>query len=254
MAIAKCQRANILPLRARCSICILSNRKISSAIWDKSAEVSFSKTNKIARARGQIAICGLWKIYECWSIPKCTGKIMWLLDNNIHCMQKFDLRISSFTCHLAPFVTAPCSCLQMTTSIKIGQNFDRWILVDKNAAARNLFIENWSLLSFAFWTVHVFPLPPLKEIQLLKRLEIGHTLVDGPRGFFCQTIACGKMTLFWEADQLEDEDCMSYIFDDIKLFFPGVAVHLISTILQLPTEMGDGSGFFFVVVVVVVRG
>lgn len=52
------------------------------------------------------------------------------------------------------------------------------------------------------------------------------------------------MTLFWEADQLEDEDCMSYIFDDIKLFFPGVAVHLISTILQLPTEMGDGSGFF----------
>ena len=59
------------------------------------------------------------------------------------------------------------------------------------------------------------------------------------------------MTPFWEADQLEDEDCMPYIFDDIKLFFPGVAVHLISTILQLPTEMGDGSGFFFVVVVVV---
>ena len=58
------------------------------------------------------------------------------------------------------------------------------------------------------------------------------------------------MTLFWEADHLEDEDCMPYIFDDIKLFFPGVAVHLISTILQLPTEMGDGSGFFFVVVVV----
>ena len=34
---------------------------ISSAIWDKSAEVNFSKTNKIARARREIAICGLEK-------------------------------------------------------------------------------------------------------------------------------------------------------------------------------------------------
>ena len=84
MAIAKCQRTNILPLRAHCSICILSNRMISSAIWDKSAEVNFSKTNKIARARRETAICGLWKIYECWFISKCTGKNMWLLDNNIH--------------------------------------------------------------------------------------------------------------------------------------------------------------------------
>ena len=52
------------------------------------------------------------------------------------------------------------------------------------------------------------------------------------------------MTLFWEADQLEDEDCMSYIFDDIKLFFPGVAVHLISTILQLQQKWAMDLGFF----------
>ena len=33
---------------------------ISSAIWDKSARVNFSKTNKIARARRASAICSLF--------------------------------------------------------------------------------------------------------------------------------------------------------------------------------------------------
>ena len=32
---------------------------ISSAIWDKSARVNFSKANQIARARRASAICGL---------------------------------------------------------------------------------------------------------------------------------------------------------------------------------------------------
>ena len=50
-------------------------------------------------------------------------------------------------CHLAPFVPVPSSRLQMTTSTMIGQNFDRWILMAKIAAARNLFIEKWSLLT-----------------------------------------------------------------------------------------------------------
>ena len=119
---------------------------ISSAIWDKSAEVNFSKTNKIARARREIAICGLWKIYSADLSQSAREKSCDYLI--IIYMQKFDLRISSFTCHLAPFVKAPSSCLQMKTSIEIGQNFDRWILVDKNAAARNLFIENCNLLSY----------------------------------------------------------------------------------------------------------
>ena len=141
----------------------MGNRMISSAIWDKNAtQVFFSKTNKIALARQEIAICGLWKILRVLIYPKLHEK-----NHVITClyMQKFDLRFSSFTSQRALFVTAPWSLLQMTTSIKIGQNFDKWILVDKNAAARNLFIENWSLLSFAFWTLHVFPLPPLTEIQ-----------------------------------------------------------------------------------------
>ena len=37
----------------------IGNRMISSAIWDKSARVNFSKTNKIARARRASAICSL---------------------------------------------------------------------------------------------------------------------------------------------------------------------------------------------------
>ena len=52
-------------------------------------------------------------------------------------MQTFDLRFSSFTCHRAPFVTAPRSRLQVTTSSRIGQNFDKSILMDQDAAARD---------------------------------------------------------------------------------------------------------------------
>ena len=39
-------------------ICI-GNHMISSAIWDKSAQANFSKTNKIARARKASEICSL---------------------------------------------------------------------------------------------------------------------------------------------------------------------------------------------------
>ena len=35
----------------------IGNHMISSTIWDKSAGVNFSKTNKIARARRASAIC-----------------------------------------------------------------------------------------------------------------------------------------------------------------------------------------------------
>ena len=40
------------------TVCI-GNHMISSAIWDKSARVNFSKANQIARARRASAICGL---------------------------------------------------------------------------------------------------------------------------------------------------------------------------------------------------
>ena len=30
------------------------------------------------------------------------------------------------------------------------------------------------------------------------------------------------MTLFWEAEQVEDEDYMSYVFDGTKRFFPAL--------------------------------
>ena len=37
----------------------IDNHMISSAIWDKSARVNFSKANQIARARRASAICSL---------------------------------------------------------------------------------------------------------------------------------------------------------------------------------------------------
>ena len=43
----------------RTSLVCIGNHMISSAIWDKSARVNFSKTNQIARARRASAICSL---------------------------------------------------------------------------------------------------------------------------------------------------------------------------------------------------
>ncbi len=68
----------------KCLIRCKGNHMISSAICDKSARVKFSKANQIAQARRASAICSLWKIYECWFIPNCTRKIIWLLINNTH--------------------------------------------------------------------------------------------------------------------------------------------------------------------------
>ena len=51
---------------------------ILSAIWDKSAQVTFQRPTKLRAS----AICILWKNYECWFIPNCTRKIMQLLSYN----------------------------------------------------------------------------------------------------------------------------------------------------------------------------
>ena len=99
---------------------------ISSTIWDKSEQANFSKTNQIARAPRASAICGL----------TLTSAVLAQIAREKSCDYLLII------CHLAAFVTAPSSRLQVTTSTKIGQNFDRRILMDKNAAARNLFIEN----------------------------------------------------------------------------------------------------------------
>ena len=54
---------------------------ISSAIWDKSARVKFSKTHKIV----------VFEIYECGFIPNCTRKSCdYLLIIHI---QNFTLRV-----------------------------------------------------------------------------------------------------------------------------------------------------------------
>ena len=73
-----------------------------SAIWDKSAQVHFSKTNKIALALGARVICSFWKFTsaDLSQIAREKSCDYLLL---IH-MQKFDLLFSSFTCHRAPFL------------------------------------------------------------------------------------------------------------------------------------------------------
>ena len=111
------------------------------------AQVKFSaKPNQVARAR-RASKCNLWSLknlYECWFIPNCTKKI-WM-----------HAKIWFSPLYLSLLVTAPCCSLQMTTSIKIGQHFDRWILIDKNAATRNLFTKNWCLLSFYVFNFSCF--------------------------------------------------------------------------------------------------
>ena len=61
----------------------IGNHMISRAIWNKEAQLNFSKTNKTAQAFKASAIWGLWKIYKYLFIQNCTRKIMWLLTNGI---------------------------------------------------------------------------------------------------------------------------------------------------------------------------
>ena len=61
----------------------IGNHMISSANWNKWAQVNFSKTNKIARARRASAICGLWKNLQVLIYSKLHEKVMWLRINNI---------------------------------------------------------------------------------------------------------------------------------------------------------------------------
>ena len=144
------------------------NRMISSVIWDKSAQVNFLKTNKIARARRASAICGLWKIYECWFIPNCPRKIMWLLVNNVLAKIGIAFPLLRVTvCHRSLF---PPTNDNLVTSTKIGQNFDRWILMVKTHQLEICFPKTEAFCHFTFLTFHVFPLPSRKEKQLLARL------------------------------------------------------------------------------------
>ena len=67
-------------------------------------------SNKAARAR-RASKCNLWflkNLYECWFIPNCTRKILW-----IHA------KIWLFPFYVSLLVAAPYCSLQMTTSTKI---------------------------------------------------------------------------------------------------------------------------------------
>ena len=69
-----------------CIIFVFRCSQLIQYSHDKLAKVNFSKTNPIAQSctSSASAICALWKIYECWFIPNCTRKILWLLANSSH--------------------------------------------------------------------------------------------------------------------------------------------------------------------------
>ena len=128
---------------------------------------------------------------------------MWLLVNNIHA--KIWL----------PFVTAPCSRLQMTTSSKIGLNFDRWkILMDKNAEARKMFTENSSLLSFCFFSFSCFSTAARKQIVDLHRSKPLISLVLGQIFFllfFVFSLTCYRVFFFFSLSGISLITLLCYV-------------------------------------------
>ena len=93
---------------------LLRNQMISSAIWDKSEPVNFSGLTKFA-VLIKFSRADLSQITQ----EKSCGYLL------IIYMQKCE---SLFLFYVSPHITVPCSRLQMTTTIKSGQNFDRRIL------------------------------------------------------------------------------------------------------------------------------
>ena len=91
---------------------------------------------------------------------------MWLLVNNIHA--KNLTCFFSFTCHrLSPFPVPAYKWQTRPRLVKILTGEYWWI------AARNLFPENWSRLSFyVFITFHVFPLLPGKKTTAIIKIPL----------------------------------------------------------------------------------
>ena len=68
--------------KKRCAVSI-GNSMVSSAIWEKHARVSFSKTYKIARVRRTSSICVFEKLMSaCFS--QISRETILLLDNNLY--------------------------------------------------------------------------------------------------------------------------------------------------------------------------
>ena len=108
--------------------------------YDPRHLATLAKPNQVARAR-RASKCNLWflkKFIRVLIYPKLHEKNLVNTCNNLTFSS---LRVTS--CHR--------SLLQPTNDNfdqDNGQNFDRWILIDKIAETRNLFTENWCLLSF----------------------------------------------------------------------------------------------------------
>ena len=129
--------------------------------YDPRHLATLAKPNQVARA-SRASKCNLWflkNLYECWFIPNCTRKILW-----IHA------KIWLFPLYVSLLVTAPYCSLQMTTSTKIMVKVltgEYWKI--KTQKLEICLLKTDVFCHFMFSTFYVFPLPPRKEIQLLPR-------------------------------------------------------------------------------------
>ena len=129
--------------------------------YDPRHLATLAKPNQVARA-SRASKCNLWflkNLYECWFIPNCTRKILW-----IHA------KIWLFPLYVSLLVTAPYCSLQMTTSTKIMVKVltgEYWKI--KTQKLEICLLKTDVFFHFMLSTFHVFPLPPRQEIQLLPR-------------------------------------------------------------------------------------
>ena len=129
--------------------------------YDPQHLATLAKPNQVARA-SRASKCNLWflkNLYECWFIPNCTRKILW-----IHA------KIWLFPLYMSLLVTAPYCSLQMTPSTKIMVKIlagEYWKI--KTQKLEICLLKTDVFCHFMLSTFHVFPLPPRQEIQLLPR-------------------------------------------------------------------------------------
>ena len=129
--------------------------------YDPRHLATLAKPNQVARA-SRASKCNLWflkNLYECWFIPNCTRKILW-----IHA------KIWLFPLYVSLLVTAPYCSLQMTPSTKIMVKIlagEYWKI--KTQKLEICLLKTDVFCHFMLSTFHVFSLPPRKEIQLLPR-------------------------------------------------------------------------------------
>ena len=110
-----------------------------------------------------------------------------------------------------------------------------------------LLFRQWIIFTYEYLSWKIFPRLKIILWTLSRYFSCFMWKVETGARFHWETIVCGKMTAFWVVEPRRWR--LRLIFWTISSVFSRRCPSGISTLLQLPTEVGDRYGFLVIVVI-----